>query len=426
MEANPFVAPGPSPSRVDLLVVGGGVAGLTAAAFAARAGLRVELVDKSELGGRARTRRVDGFSLNLGAHALYRNGPAARVLEALRVPTPGARVPALGQALVEGVLHALPVGPLSMLTTGVLDASGKLELARLMVWLRGADLRPVAGRTVAEVLDARVQHPGVRAFALGLMRVATYDPSPEHLCAAVGLGQMRRATFDGVTYVDGGWATLVEGLADVGRTLGVRLHERARVGEVVAVRDGFRVAIGDEERVARTVLVAAPPRVAKELFPSLALPHAEEVRAACLDVALGAVPCPRNRFVMGLDAPVYYSLHSAVARLAPEGGGVAHLLRYGDPVEGGEAELRALLERMQPGAPIVEARYLPRMTVSHHRPTATSGGLAGRAAVVTSLPGVFLAGDWVGDDALLADAAFASAALAAESAALFVRARRAA
>jgi hypothetical protein len=76
------------------------------------------------------------------------------------------------------------------------------------------------------------------------------------------------------------------------------------------------------QKMVRAVLVAAPPRVAKELFPSLESPASEEVRAACLDVALGAVPCPRNRFVMGLDAPLYYSLHSAVARLAPEGGGV--------------------------------------------------------------------------------------------------------
>ncbi len=411
---------------IDLLVVGGGLAGLTTAAFAARAGLRVELVDKAELGGRARTRRGEGFSLNLGAHALYRNGPAARALEALRVAVPGAKVPALGQALVEGALHALPVGPLSMLTSGVLDAAGKVELGRTMVWLRSLEARTLAGRAVAEVLDARTQHPGVRAFVLGLMRVATYDPRPEALCAAAGFAQMRRATFDGVTYVDGGWQTLVDGLADAGRALGARLHARTRVRELLAADAGFRFTVGDNARIARAVVLAAPPRVVTELFPALEPPPTEEVRAACLDVSLAAVPCPRNRFVMGLDAPLYYSLHSAVARLAPEGGGVAHLLRYGDPVEGGEAELRALLERMQPGAPIVEARYLPRMIVAHHRPTAASGGLAARAAVTTALPGVFLAGEWVGDQALLADAAFASAALAAESAATFVRARRAA
>ena len=53
-------------------VVGGGLAGLTAAATLAQAGRPVTLLEGTgHLGGRARTRRRDGFGLNLGPHAVY-------------------------------------------------------------------------------------------------------------------------------------------------------------------------------------------------------------------------------------------------------------------------------------------------------------------------------------------------------------------
>ena len=54
------------------IVVGGGVAGLTAAAYLARGGRSVKVLEKaSTLGGRASTDHAAGFSLNRGAHALY-------------------------------------------------------------------------------------------------------------------------------------------------------------------------------------------------------------------------------------------------------------------------------------------------------------------------------------------------------------------
>jgi len=51
------------------------------------------------------------------------------------------------------------------------------------------------------------------------------------------------------------------------------------------------------------------------------------------------------------------------------------------------------------------------MVVAGTMPRAVSGGLAGRpsiGALTPELPGVFVAGDWVGPEGLLADAALAS------------------
>ena len=63
--------------------------------------------------------------------------------------------------------------------------------------------------------------------------------------------------------------------------------------------------------------------------------------------------------------------------------------------------------------------------VAHDQPQAASGGLAGRPGVaILGTDGVFIAGDWVGPDGLLADAAVASGRAAGVAAAASLGARR--
>ena len=66
----------------DVVVVGGGITGLIAAAYASRAGKRVLLLEGSpDLGGRARTRNTSDYRFNQGAHAFYRTGPLDEALQ---------------------------------------------------------------------------------------------------------------------------------------------------------------------------------------------------------------------------------------------------------------------------------------------------------------------------------------------------------
>src|SRR5262245_54677083 len=107
--------------RTDIVVVGAGVAGLVAAASAAVEGRRVTVLDAHPVGGRARSTVQQGFTLNLGAHALYRKGAFARELARLGV-TPSGRSPAVDKGFVvkAGELHRLPVGATSLMTTSAL------------------------------------------------------------------------------------------------------------------------------------------------------------------------------------------------------------------------------------------------------------------------------------------------------------------
>jgi phytoene dehydrogenase-like protein len=65
----------------DVVVIGGGIAGLTAACYLARASVAVTLFEKAaRLGGRAATQNQAGFSFNRGIHALYTGGAASVIL----------------------------------------------------------------------------------------------------------------------------------------------------------------------------------------------------------------------------------------------------------------------------------------------------------------------------------------------------------
>jgi phytoene dehydrogenase-like protein len=94
----------------EIIVIGAGLGGLASAAFAARAGARVRLLDSANHpGGRARSRVQEQFTLNVGPHALYRRGPAERALRELGVPIAGRTLKKSGAyALIDDQLHELP------------------------------------------------------------------------------------------------------------------------------------------------------------------------------------------------------------------------------------------------------------------------------------------------------------------------------
>ena len=120
--------------RSDVVVIGGGLAGLAAAALIAKQGNTVKLVEQSHaLGGRAQTKQRDGFSLNIGPHALYRGGPGIKVLRELGIEPRGG-IPSVsgGFAIKDGVKHTFPAGALSLLTTNLFGLSAKLEAGRLL------------------------------------------------------------------------------------------------------------------------------------------------------------------------------------------------------------------------------------------------------------------------------------------------------
>lgn len=414
-----------SGSRVA--VVGGGLAGLTSAALLARRGFEVDIFEGAgSLGGRGRTDEVSGFSFNLGPHALYVRGEGRRVLRELGVPCDGSFPAGKGMnAVRDGRLYAFPGGTLNLLRTRLLGWSQKVETARLLGSIPRLDASEWAGRTVDEWLAEATSGGQAAELLRAVFRLSTYANDPGHLDAGAALAQLQLALAGNVYYLDGGWRTLVDGLERCATAAGARVHREARVEALVADASvtGIEVRGRGLLEADAVVLAIEPEAVARlvgaERAPTLVqrLAACRKVKAACLDVGLSALPRPDRDFGLGIDGPFYLSVHSASAALAPPGAALVHVAKYLAPDETGsraelEAQLEDFLELLQPGwrDRLVERRLMPGLVVTHDIHQAERPAVPERVAEV---PGLWLAGDWVGARGMLADRAFASAATAA-------------
>jgi phytoene dehydrogenase-like protein len=413
----------------DVAVVGGGLAGLAAATYAARGGRSVVLCEKaSTLGGRAATTTLGDFRFNLGPHALYARSHGIGVLRELGVEFKGSKPsPSGAYAISGGAKHALPGGFLSLVTTGLFGLPAKLETARLLGGFGRIEAAALARVPVGEWIDANVRHAAVRPLVRALVRVTTYSDDPARMSAGAAIAQIQGALGAGVLYLDDGWQTLVDGLRAAAVAAGVRFVT-ARATAVERAGAGWRVGLGDSAAIdAGAAIVAAGPDSVAALLSGelqrLAQGWASEavpVRAACLDLALSRLPQPRATFALGIDRPLYLSVHSAVAKLGPAGNAVIHVAKYlgaaGSDPKADERELESLMDLVQPGwrTLILQRRFLPDMLVANALPAAATGGTEGRPGpAVPGAENLYIAGDWVGRHGQLADASLASAKRAA-------------
>jgi phytoene dehydrogenase-like protein len=412
----------------DVAVIGGGLGGLAAAALLARRGLRAVVLERaSRLGGRAATDDSCGFSFNMGAHALYRGGAAARVLRGIGVAWTGRPPPRGGLAVLGDRTYGLPTTVGAMLSTGLLGWSAKTQGARLFARIRSSDARALDEVTLQSWLAGETQDATLRRVFETFVRVSTYANAPGLLSAGAAIQQLRLAQDPGVEYVDGGWQTLVAGAAGAARAAGAAVRTDADVSCASRIDRGWRVHVhGGSPIDARALVLATGPRAACSVVASEALAswasRAVPLRAACLDVALARLPDERATFALGVDRPLYLSVHSRTARLAPDGAALVSTMKYLSPSEPSDAaldraELEAWLDRLQPGwrDVLVERRWLPAMTTVNAAPAADRGGVRGRPGPrVPDAPGAYVVGDWVGPEGMLLDASLASAERAAE------------
>ncbi|MFL6488362.1 MAG: phytoene desaturase family protein [Nitrososphaera sp.] len=411
--------------NLDVIIIGGGLAGLTTAALLAHAGKAVTLFEHSsrEIGGRARTAEIDGFYFNQGPHALYLTDASDTILKEIGITYTGG-IPAGKGYLISGGKKREIAGDYSSWLSGKSDGS------QFFISPAKIDFSQLESVTEQEWLDKNIHDINDAEIIKTIFRLNTYANDPDIQSIGPVLHQIYVGSRAGVMYLDGGWQTLVDGLLTVAKNANARIVMGKKAISVKRTdSSGWQVLLSDKTQVsAKIVVIAAGPMDAYSLFDdkerpellSRAAKEAKPVRLVCLDVALSSLPDKDALFALGVDRPLYFSVHSAYAKLAPKGGALIHVAKYlGTSIEPkpreDQPELEEFLDLLQPGwrQVLVKKRPLPNMVVSNALVTAADGGLGGRPDPRIA-ENLYIVGDWVGKEGLLSNASVASAKHAAQ------------
>ncbi len=276
----------------DVIILGGGIAGLTTAATLLRGGLSPFVLDTaSSVGGAVSTVRQDGFIAETGPNSLMlENDGTEEILRTFGIAPVEANPAAKKRFLVcAGKPVAAPASPFGAITTPLLSLAGKLRILAepFAGKAREADesVAQFARRRLGADAFARLVDPMVAGIHAG-------DPEKLSLRAAfprlrameqqygsllvAGLRKGRAAPVRRLVNFTGGMATIPEKLAE---SLGAA---RIQTGvEIISVETAggtwsvqFCVA-GKMRRVtARALVVAAPPRCWEKIpFPPALARH---------------------------------------------------------------------------------------------------------------------------------------------------------
>ncbi len=406
----------------DVIIVGGGLAGLTTAALLGRAGKTVTLYEQSsrEIGGRARTTEIDGFYFNQGPHALCINDSNDSILKEIGISYTGKIAAGKGYLIKGGKKQEIDSN---------LGLTGK-DGSQFFKSPTSIDFSQLESVSVQEWLDKNVHDSNDSEIIKAFIRLNTYGNDTNIQSIGSVLHQIYVASQAGYMYLDHGWQTFIDGLVTLAKNAGVRIILGEKVTKLKKADSlGWHVLLSNKTEVfAKIVVIAAGPMDALNLFdenerPDVLVKAAKEskpVRLVCLDVALSSLPDKDTTFAIGVDQPLYFSVHSKYADLAPEGGALIHVAKYlgtsivPKPRED-QPELELFLDFLQPGwrEVLVKKRPLPNMVVCNAVVTAADGGLAGRPDTKIA-ENLYVVGDWVGKEGLLSNASVASAKHASE------------
>jgi phytoene dehydrogenase-like protein len=386
------------PVSVDVVIVGGGLAGLAAARRVDRAGVNWLLVEAADrIGGRVATDMVDGWRLDRGFQVLntaYPRVPALVDIDALdmRYFTPGVLVrrgPALHR--LENPLRD-PGSTPKTLTAGVGTLADRLKFAALAT--RYATLSPArlldAPETTAQEalrragLSYRMIEEVLRPFLSGVFADRALDTS-SHVLAMV----LRSFARGRIGVPANGMAALPVAVA------GPLPYPQLLVGaRTLSVARGMVVTDGGEIRC-RAVIVATDPATAATLLPSLPTPDMRGLTTYYFGADRAPIDEPTllldgdrreivaNTVVMSNAAPEY----------APAGKSLiaASSVGVSAPSGASEAVIRVELSRMY-GVPTDDWDLLTVVTLPQALPAANvpQGNLRKPVALGD---GLFVAGD---------------------------------
>ncbi|MFG2616241.1 hydroxysqualene dehydroxylase HpnE [Streptomyces sp. NPDC048507] len=412
------------------VVVGGGLAGVTAALQLADAGLRVTLLEgRPRLGGLAFSFQRGDLTVDNGQHVYLRcctayrwfldrvDGAAlAPLQDRLDVPVLDVAHPA-GPRLGRLRRSALPV-PLHLAASLAryphLSLAERLSVGRAALALRRLDPADPAldGLDFATWLARYGQSPRTIEALWDLVGIATLNATADRSSLALAAMVFKTGLLSENGAADIGWARVP--LGDLHDTLarkaldaaGVRTELRTRVTCLSRTDEGhWRVDTEEESLRAGTVVLAVPQREAHALLPPGALADPDKL----LDIATAPIlnvhvvydrKVLRQPFFAALGTPVQWVFDRTDASGLTDGGQYLALSQsvaqddIDEPVSVLRAKYLPELERLLPAARGAKVRdfFVTRERTATFAPAPGVGRL--RPGHRTDTPGLYLAGAW--------------------------------
>lgn len=283
----------------DVMVVGGGISGLTAAWKLHQSDIDVCLIEShSKVGGCARTDRRDGFLLEKGPFNIIVRHPTFETL--LEEMSDDLNVVAADKSARKrfiyrgGKLHPVPTNPIALATTGLLRFGERLRLLRGLFYSRRCTSKEETieqaatrrfGRAVSDAIVSAaisgifagdIKKLSLQACAPGIGRI---DRKVNSLIG-FGFASMFRSRikkrakkprrWKGLVSIDGGLGALT---GTIGNRLGSRLHTDTRVESIQPLDEGFEVLLQSSEQPAekmtcrRLVLASSAQETSRLIKP---------------------------------------------------------------------------------------------------------------------------------------------------------------
>lgn len=367
-----MISTSPLPTESDVVIVGAGLAGLTAARVLEQNGITTVVVEASDgVGGRVRSDNVDGFILDRGFQVLLTAYPEIhRHLDIpkldLKIFEPGAIVWREGHGAVVGDPIRRPKTLLSTSLAPIGTVADKARIALMRTKLKSADPRELLRGTDIATSDALRQmgysSQMIDRFFKPLVGGIQLDPT---------LSTSRRM-FDVIfrTLATGDSAVPALGMGEITR----QLEESLRTtpvhlnSPVTSVRPGAVTLSNGNVITARKVIVATEGPVASTL---LGLPEVPSRAAGCVYFAAPISPIDGAYIVLDGEGqgPVYNVavMSNISTHYAPRG---QHLIAAALPgMADGDIEGAARRQlRSWWGAQVDDWRHLRTYRIAHGQP----------------------------------------------------------
>ncbi|NGQ95227.1 NAD(P)/FAD-dependent oxidoreductase [Brevibacillus sp. SYP-B805] len=252
--------------RFDIVIVGGGLAGLSAAAYLSHKGKKVAVLERGVLGGRAVTLPIKGFHFNFGAHAIYgRDTSMLRYFEKelglsidWRDFQPSKAKYDLGDEVTD-----VPANIQGLFRTKLLMGLDKVSFTFniLKTMLKLETGHPHL--SIQKWLEKKEVAEDVREMMLTLASSNFFTKEPENIPSDVFFRYYSRLflTNKPVAYIGGGWQALIQEFVRVIEEHGGAIFTKTKVERVSFENDRITaVHAGEESFSAKQFIMCIPPK----------------------------------------------------------------------------------------------------------------------------------------------------------------------